>query len=111
LSADDLVRAAIDRWTLLTDKIDTASDEEWGELYKEDAVMTEALACLFCPPDIEQQPDKLVTGREPMAFAPLRLLETIGVTDPETLAAPDDLLKMLLDKEVRRICAVHKVLV
>jgi hypothetical protein len=111
LSADDLVRAAVERWTVLVDKIDTASKEEWAELYKEDAVMTEALACLFCPPDIEQQPDKLVTGRDPMAFAPRRMLETVGEADLESITLPDDLLKMLLDREVRRLCAVHKVLV
>jgi hypothetical protein len=108
LSADDHVKQAIDKWTLLVDAIDTASDDEWAAKFKEDTVFTESIACLFLPPDVETDASKLVRGRTPLAFAPADVLAKMATRAHDTLVAPDDLMKILLDREVRRVCSVHR---
>jgi hypothetical protein len=114
LSADKYIKDALDRWTLMVDMIDvgdekgSSSESAWAALFKEDAVFTETIACLFLPPDIDEDPSKLVTGRTPLAFAPAEVLAKMANRQHDTLVEPDDLMRILLDREVRRVCTVHR---
>lgn len=108
MSADTYIRVALDRWSNLVRAIENATKEEWARLYKEQDVLTETLACLFLTPDIEENPHRFVRGHTPMAFFPGRVLEKLVSTTPEK---PDDLIGLLLDRDVRRLCCAHKALV
>jgi hypothetical protein len=52
VSPDALVREAVAKWTRLTDKIDSATNDEWNALFDKQTIGQEIIAVLFNDPDV-----------------------------------------------------------
>jgi hypothetical protein len=108
VSPDLFVEQAIESFLDLLNQMVQSDEPTWQQAFSEQKVVLDTIGCLFCPPDIETNPQLLIPSIDPMTFTPPKAYEHLFSDKP--IATADDIMARLIDRNVRRLCTTHALL-